>query len=113
MSVDKKSRRKFIQKIIKNIKSGMRKIISVSQSFGRGMGHQKIKTFPPFYFQPEFQDAQFHLILGILELAGAVTHGASKPQNPKSLVFIKLIIDADAAFRRCMKIAFIVIAVYI
>ena len=51
-----------------------------------------------------------HLLLGILVDPIVVAHRASQAQNAQSIVFIEVSIDADAAQRRLLLIAVVVVA---
>ena len=113
MSVQEILRAIFFHQIQEHPESLMRKISPVIQFISRCMRHKDIKSPPSEQLKPEFMYAFFHAALCILMLSRFIAHRTAQPQDPDPFVHINLIVDADASFRRNLRIFIIVISAHI
>ena len=95
MSMQEILRLILVKKCTKYLKSLVWQIHPVIQLISRGMCHQDIKSPVPEQLKPQLPDTVLHLPFRILEFPGAITHRTAKPQDPYTLVYIDLIVNAS------------------
>ena len=88
----------FFDQSTKAGKAPVGKILQIIHPSCRRMGNQNIKALMAFQLPPELFNSPVHFQLRILMLrSGNVLHGAAQSQNPDSLVYINVILNADTA----------------
>ena len=113
MAVQHIARRILIHQPEKGVKALVRQIFCVSQTTGRGMGHQNVHPAGTANLPGQVAGPLFHLLLRILMRAGSVTHRAAQSGNAQSLDIYHGVLNALAAFRRYILITGIVVAMHV
>ncbi len=111
MTVDHMRGVVFLHQLAKDRKSCMRQIRIVPHTLSRGVSQQDIKATVAFQGQPQLADPPFHLNGSVLMTSFCVTHGASQPKDPQTLIGIDLIFDTDTSLWRFCLIGVIMVAV--